>query len=188
MVGEGHGCLKAQEAVPAFEAAFDGAADVAGMSALSLVIISGRLRTPAGREGGDAVAAGLEGVAGHHLAMAGGEQHVGGLADNCHGRLSSGVQRSFRPLPGHLTGAPASSRMSAQVRLVSSETRRPVRRPVRIIAWSRWPVQVVRSQVASRASASASVSQLMSERVVVHPSMARTRWIVAASSGACSAA
>src|SRR5260370_5928982 len=72
MVGEGNGCLKAQEAVPAFEAAFDGAADVAGMSALSLVIISGRLRTPAGREGGDAVAAGFGGVAGHYPCLAGG--------------------------------------------------------------------------------------------------------------------
>src|SRR5260370_32023819 len=93
MVGEGNGCLKAQEAVPAFEAAFDGAADVAGMSALSLVIISGRLRTPAGREGGDAVAAGLGGGRGDHPSLAGGGQNRGGRGAKRRGRKPRAADR-----------------------------------------------------------------------------------------------
>ena len=69
----------------------------------------------------------------------------------------SGVMRSLRPLPWQLTCAPAPRCTSAQVSEVSSEARSPVWAASRIRAWSRRPVQVPRSGLASRASSSGSV-------------------------------
>ena len=73
---------------------------------------------------------------------------------------SSGVHRSFRPLPVQRTCAPVPRWTSARVSPVSSETRSPARTAVSRRAWSRRPVQVSRSGAASRASASSSVSQV----------------------------
>ncbi len=48
--GEGHGDLEPAQPVPALQAAFDGAADIPGVSLPSLVIIGGKLCTPGARE------------------------------------------------------------------------------------------------------------------------------------------
>ena len=70
---------------------------------------------------------------------------------------SSGVSRSFRPLPVQWTCGPAWIRMSEQVRPVSSETRRPAWTARASMAWSRRPVRVSWSQAARSASVSSGV-------------------------------
>src|SRR6266567_2044223 len=70
---------------------------------------------------------------------------------------SSGVSRSFRPFPVQWTCGPAWIRMSAQVRLVSSETLRPAWTARASMAWSRRPVRVSWSQAVSIASDSSAV-------------------------------
>ena len=69
----------------------------------------------------------------------------------------SGVIRSLRPLPWQATWRRRRGGHRAQVRPVSSETRRPVWTASSSRAWSRRPVRVDRSGAASSASISASV-------------------------------
>ena len=70
---------------------------------------------------------------------------------------TSGVRRSFRPLPTVCTLAPAVSVMSSRERAASSEIRRPVWMVRANMAWSRRPVQVVWSQASNSAATSGSV-------------------------------
>ncbi len=100
----------------------------------------------------------------------------------------SGVIRSLRPLPWQLTCAPLPRWTSPQVRPISSEARRPVWMVSRSRVWSRRPVQVVVSGLASSASASASVRNVMIAWSNRFGGMASTRWMSAACSGWCSAA
>ncbi len=100
----------------------------------------------------------------------------------------SGMMRSLRPLPWQLTCAPTPRWTSAQVSAVSSEARRPVWAASRSRAWSRRPVQVVGSGLASSASTSSSVRKVTMARSDRFDGMARTRWMSAACSGWRSAA
>ena len=90
----------------------------------------------------------------------------------------SGVMRSLRPLPWQLTWAPVPRCTSARVRPISSETRSPVWTASSSRAWSRRPVQVVRSGAASSASISGSVRSVTmrrSKRLVGSPGPAGSR-------------
>ena len=153
----------------------------------------------AGRGGGGGVfgEAVLERVAAERTAGAGGEQRVVGFSRRVRAPrrcrtatvcLVSGVMRCLRPLPRQLTCAPVPSRMSLQVRPVSSEARSPVWAASRIMAWSRRPIQVARSGASSSASSSGSVRNVTSAWSWRLDGIARTRWIVAACSGCLSAA
>jgi len=102
--------------------------------------------------------------------------------------LVNGVARSFRPLPWHLTCGPMSRCRSAAVSEVSSLTRRPVWTATTSSAWSRRPIQVERSGLASSASTSSLVRKETSARSKRFWGMDRTRSIDPACSGCLSAA
>ena len=95
----------------------------------------------------------------------------------------SGVIRSLRPLPWQATCAPVPRWVSAIVRAVSSETRRPVSMSSWIMVWSRRPIQVLVSGAVSSALISGLVRWVMIVRSWRLGGIASTRAIEAACSG-----
>ena len=103
--------------------------------------------------------------------------------------MSSSEILSFRPLPCQTTWAPGLvAEMSAQVSAVTSETRGPLVTMTSISRWSRRPVHVLRSGLASSASTSAWLRWATTFWLAFLGRMASTRAIDQACSGWRSAA